>query len=76
MLSAQIKLMKHNPLKCPGYRFVAIPHEEAKEGEVLWAGMGGGLPHLHPELQDSQTEVVNPLIRHIFDSQLIGVRRE
>lgn len=71
MLSAQIKLMKCNPLKCPGCISVTgLRTREGRQGEP--APRQGNIPPL-PNLGFKST-LINPLIQHIFDSQLIRMR--
>lgn len=71
VLSAQIKLMKCNPLKCPGCISVTgLRTWEGRQGEP--APRQGNIPPL-PNLGFKST-LINPLIQLIFDSQLIRMR--
>lgn len=71
VLSAQIKLMKCNPLKCPGCISVTgLRTWEGRQGEPV--PRQGNIPPL-PNLGFKST-LINPLIQLIFDSQLIRMR--
>lgn len=71
VLSAQIKLMKCNPLKCPGCISVTgLRTREGRHGGP--APRQGNIPPL-PNLGFKST-LINPLIQHIFDSQLMRMR--
>lgn len=71
VLSAQIKLMKCNPLKCPGCISVTgLRTQEGRQGEP--APRQGNIPP-SPNLGFKST-LINPLIQHIFDSQLMRMK--
>lgn len=73
VLSTQIKLMKCNPLKCPGCISVTgLRTQEGRQGGSLRHGRETSPPL--PNLGFKST-LINPLIQLIFDSQLIWMRR-
>lgn len=80
VLSAQIKLMKCNPLKCPGCISVTGLHTREGRGETERRGgrrrgvcaMAANHPPL-PKLP-FKCVLINPLIQLVFDSQLIKMR--
>lgn len=74
VLSAQIKLMKCNPLKCPGC--ISVTGLHTREGIQRGGGRGESVPWqgIIPLCQSYHSMLINPLIQLVFDSQLIKMR--